>query len=106
MGIFKQYAKKDNMIRRKVKGKIVKTDGEYKFDYKFEFDFIIGPDKKKRAIVAINNNTVVLDQGQSCIYILMFEDRDPIRIKVKPDFEKEGCHTISCIDPKIKDEDI
>lgn len=104
---FKQYAKKDNIIRRKTNAKIIKTDKGYQLDYKFEFDFVKGPNNKKNAIVSINDKIAVLDVGQVCIFILEFEDRrPPMRIKVAPDFEHEGCYTAVCLDPKIKDEDI
>lgn len=101
-----KYDKKDNMIRRKLKVSTIETNEGIKLDYRFEFDFIMGPDGKKKAIVSVNDKIVVLDQGQSCIFILESKHIGSMRLKVKPDFEKEGCRTISCTDPKIKDEDI
>lgn len=101
-----RYDKKDNIIRRKVKVSTIETDKGKKLDYKFEFDFITGPDGKKKAIVSVNDKIVVLDQGQSCIFILESERIDSTRLKIRPDFEKDGCRTVVCFDPKVRDEDI
>lgn len=101
-----RYDKKDNIIRRKVKVSTIETNKGRKLDYKFEFDFITGPDGKKKAIVSVNDKIVVLDQGQYCIFILESKHVSSMRLKIKPDFEKEGCRTVACLDPKVKDEDI
>lgn len=106
LNIFKRKKKVEHIIRKKVDILSVKDDNRVDFKFAFAFDFIEGEDGKKKAIVSINDDNVTLDEGQSCIFVMRSGDSDTIRLKAKPDFKSEGCNTIWCHDPKIKDEDI
>ena len=103
--MFKRKKKGENIIKREVNILSVKDNRETNFSYMFAFDFIKENDKKK-ATISVNDEKVILDEGQSCIFIMKSGDSDPIRLKATPDFRKEGCHTTMCHDPNIKDEDI
>lgn len=107
--IFKRKKKRkktgENIIKREVNILSIKGEKQTDFSYTFAFDFI-KENNKKRATVSVNDEKVILDEGQSCIFIMSSGNSDPIRLKAKPDFKKEGCHTTMCHDPKIKDEDI
>lgn len=105
LNIFKRKKKEKNIIKRDVNILSVKDDRETNLSYTFAFDFI-KEDNKKRATVSVNDEKVILYEGQSCIFIMKSGDSDPIRLKATPDFIKEGCGTMICHDPNIKDEDI
>ena len=102
---FKRRKTEEHIIKREVNILSVKDENQIDFSYAFAFDFI-KEDNKKKAIVSINDEKVILDEGQSCLFIMKSGDSPSIRLKAKPDFKKEGCHTTMCCDPKIKDEDI
>lgn len=106
LNIFKIKKKGEYIIKKKVNILSIKDDNKVDFKFAFAFVFIKGEDGKKKAIVSINDDKVTLDDGQSCIFTMISGDSDPIRLKAKPDFKKEGCGTTWCHDPKIKDEDI
>ena len=105
LNIFKRKKKGENIIKRDVNILSVKDNRETNIDYTFAFDFI-KEDNKKKATVSVNDEKVILEEGQSCIFIMKSGDSDLIRLKATPDFIKEGCGTTICHDPNIKDEDI
>jgi len=93
------------IIKRYVKVLSIKDEkGDMSLQYKFEFNFV-KEDNKKKAIVSINDEKVILEDGQSCIFTLRSGDFS-FRLKTIPDFKKDGCNTIACMDSNIKDEDI
>lgn len=106
LDIFKRKKKEENIIKREVNILSVKDEKQTDFSYTFGFDFIKGEDGKKKAAVSINDEKVILDEGQSCIFIMRSGNSDLIRLKATPDFRKEGCGTMMCHDPDIKDDDI
>ena len=106
LDIFRRKNKEENIIKKEVKILSIRDGSRADFNFAFAFDFIKGEDGKKKAIVSINDDKVTLDDGQSCIFVMKSGDSDPIRLKAKPDFKSEGCHTTWCHDPNIKDEDI
>jgi len=93
------------IIKRNVEVLSIKDEkGDTNLQYKFEFNFI-KEDNKKKAIVSINDEKVILEDGQSCIFTLRSGDFS-FRLKTVPDFKKDGCNTIAYMDSNIKDEDI
>ena len=106
LDIFKRKKKGEYIIKKKVNILSIKDDNRVDFRFKFAFDFIKGEYGKKKAIVSINDEKVTLDEGQSCIFVMMSGDADTIRLKARPDFKSEGCKTTWCNDHKIRDEDI
>lgn len=111
MKIFEKILKKDNkeknIIKRHVKVLTIQDleTGDIEVKYEFGFDFI-NDDNKKKALVWIDKEKVILDNGQYCIFELESENIEPFRIKAMPDFKSEGCGTTACFDQNIKDSDI
>lgn len=108
--IFNKIFKKDNkedVIKKHVKVSTTKNQnkGEININYEFGFDFVIENDKKS-AFVWLNDEIVMLNDGQYCIFVLESDNIKSFRIKVTPDFKSEGCHTTTCFDQNIKDSDI
>ncbi len=106
MDKIKRKKKKENIVKKKVNIISIMDDNRVDFKFAFAFDFIKGEDGKKKAIVSINDEKVTLGEDQSCVFTMISGDSDPIRLKAKPDFKKEGCGTTWCHDPKVRDEDI
>ena len=106
LDIFIRKKKEESIIKKNVNILSIKDDIKVDFNFAFAFDFFKEEDGKKKSIVSVNNEKVILDEGQSCIFIMKSGDSDPIRLKAKPDFKKEGCHTTWCHDSNVKDEDI
>ena len=79
--------------------------GDIEAKYEFGFDFI-SENSKKKALVWIDNEIVILNDGQYCIFELESDNIESFRIKAMPDFKSEGCHTTACFDSNIKDYDI
>ena len=112
MKIFEKFFKKDenkenNMIKRHVKTSTIKNlvTGDIEAKYEFGFNFIDG-NKKKKALVWIDNEIVMLSDGQCCIFTIESDNMKSFRIKAVPDFKIEGCNTTACFDPKVEDSDI
>lgn len=112
MKIFDKIFKKDddkekNTLKRRVKVLTIEDLNKGNIDLKYEFGFdFINENNKKMALVWIDNEKVMLNDGQCCIFTLESENVESFRIKVTPDFKSEGCHTTGCFDPNIKDSDI
>ena len=106
LDIFRRKKKEESIIKKNVNILSIRYDTKVDFDFAFAFAFYRGEDGKKKSIVSINNEKVILDEGQSCIFIMKSGDSDPIRLKAKPDFKNEGCHTTWCHDSNVKDDEI
>ena len=106
LDIFRRKKKEESIIKKNVNILSIRYDTKVDFDFAFAFTFYRGEDGKKKSIVSINNEKVILDEGQSCIFIMKSGDSDPIRLKAKPDFKNEGCRVTWCHDSNAKDDEI
>jgi hypothetical protein len=105
LNIFKRKKKGENIIKRDVNILSVKDKKRTDFIYKFAFSFF-KENNKKSATVSVDDEKVILGEGQSCIFTMKSGNSDLIRLKATPDFRKEGCYMAVCQDPNIKDEDM
>ena len=68
--IFRRKKKEESIVKKKVDILSVKDATNVDFNFAFAFDFFEGKDGKKRSVVSVNDEKVILDEGQSCIFIM------------------------------------
>lgn len=103
----KTFDKDNNMIKVHVKVSTTENLDKEKAEVSYEFGFdFVNDSSNSKAFVWINDQVVILDDGQYCVFVLESYNIEPFRIRVLPDFVNESCDIVTCIDPKVEDCDI